>query len=195
VVRIDGAATSTWPDGQLARHVGYLPQDFVLFPGTVKDNISRFHAYGPYADEPIDEMTIAAAKAVGIHELILRLPEGYDTKVGLGGVGLSGGQTQKIALARAMYGSPSILVLDEPNAHLDLDGEGCLCALLKELREQKVTIIIAAHRGPLLATADKMMVLSSGRIQSFGSLADLGATMRRTTPGAETTELAEMKRA
>jgi PrtD family type I secretion system ABC transporter len=195
VVRIDGAATSTWPTGQLARHIGYLPQDFVLFPGTVKDNISRFHAYGPYADEPIDEMTIAAAKSIGIHELILRLPEGYDTKVGLGGVGLSGGQTQKIALARAMYGSPSVLILDEPNAHLDLEGEGYLCSLLKDLREQKVTIIIAAHRGPLLATADKMMVLSGGRIQSFGSLADIGATMRRAASAAETPELTEMRRA
>jgi PrtD family type I secretion system ABC transporter len=194
-VRIDGAATSTWPTGQLARHIGYLPQDFVLFPGTVKDNISRFHAYGPYADEPIDEMTVAAAKAIGIHELILRLPEGYDTKVGLGGVGLSGGQTQKIALARAFYGAPSILILDEPNAHLDLEGEGHLCNLLKDLREQKVTVIIAAHRGPLLATADKMMVLNGGRIQSFGSLADLGAIMRRGGAGIEAPELTEMKRA
>jgi PrtD family type I secretion system ABC transporter len=194
-VRIDGAATSTWPTGQLARHIGYLPQDFVLFPGTVKDNISRFHAYGPDADESIDEMTIAAARSIGIHELILRLPEGYDTKVGLGGVGLSGGQTQKIALARAVYGSPSILILDEPNAHLDLEGEGHLCSLLKALREQKVTVIIAAHRGPLLATADKMMVLNGGRIQSFGTLADLGATMRRGTAAPETPELTEMRRA
>jgi ATP-binding cassette subfamily C exporter for protease/lipase len=178
VVRLDGAATKDWPVGEYAKHVGYLPQDFTLFPGTIKDNISRFRIPSPAGTPTIDELTVEAARLVGAHEMILRLPDGYDTVVGLGGIGLSGGQTQRVALARAMFDSPVVLVLDEPDAHLDLEGESALAAALQHLRANGVTILAAAHRGGLTSLADKMLLLNGGRIQAYGSLAGLAAAMR-----------------
>ena len=127
--------------------------------------------------------------------MILRQPNGYDTRVGLGGVGLSGGQTQRIALARAMFGSPSVLVLDEPDAHLDQEGESALAAALHELRSEGVTIIVAAHRGGIVSVADKMIVLNAGRVQAFGALRELAAAMRRNALEEQTRAPVELQRA
>jgi ATP-binding cassette subfamily C protein len=183
LVRIDGADVASWDGDRLARYIGYMPQDFLLFPGTVKENISRFSGYLPGAvAEEVDGEAIAAAKAAAAHELILSLPRGYDTPVGLGGVGLSAGQTQKIALARAFFGKPRILILDEPNAYLDVDGEAQLIASLAAFRKDGATILIAAHRGGVLAAADKLLLLNGGRIDRFGSLADVLAEMRQQAP-------------
>jgi PrtD family type I secretion system ABC transporter len=192
-IRLDGASLDDWPAQSLSQHVGYMPQDFTLFPGTIKENISRF---ANWADQDeVDRLTVEAAKRIGAHEMILRTPNGYDTRVGLGGLGLSGGQTQRIALARAMFGSPAVLVLDEPDAHLDLEGESALAAALHQLRLEGVTIIAAAHRGGIVSFSDKMIVLNAGRVQAFGALRDLAAAMRRSTLEDPTHGHAEIRRA
>jgi PrtD family type I secretion system ABC transporter len=176
-VRFDGASRLDWDPERLASYVGYMPQDVVLFSGSIKDNIARFEPSLAHGSPAIDAKVIEAAKAAGAHELILRLAQGYDTLMGLGGVGLSGGQLQRIALARALYGSPRILILDEPNSHLDSEGEAILCETLGRLRSQGVTIVLAAHRGAVLANADKILVLAAGQVQSFGDLAQTTAMM------------------
>ena len=177
-VRIDGAAYSDWSPERLGRHIGYLPQDFVLFAGTVKDNISRFRAVLNEPDVDIDDLAVKAARAAGVHEMILRLPEGYDTPLGLGGVGLSAGQSQRIALARALFGAPRVLVLDEPNAHLDSDGEILLDQTLLRLREQGCAIVLAVHRSRLLKAADKILMLGNGRVLIYGGLEELTRATR-----------------
>jgi ATP-binding cassette subfamily C protein len=179
VVRIDGAAMTDWEPERLARHIGFLPQEFLLFSGSIKDNISRFRAHlGEEAIEAIDAETIRAAQAAGAHEMILRLPQGYATQVGLGGAGLSAGQTQRVALARALFGRPQIVILDEPNAHLDADGEQQLVETLTELKKQGVTIIVAAHRGAVLSVADKLALVQAGQIALYGQLNEVLTAMR-----------------
>jgi len=169
-VRYDGSAYADWDPEQIARQIGYLPQDFALFPGTVKENISRFAGMLGEADETtIDARAIEAAKLVGVHDMIVRLPNGYQTPIGLGGVGLSAGQTQRIALARAFYGQPRILIFDEPNAHLDAEAEAALIAALADQKAKGVTVIIAAHSGEMLAAADKVLILQNGQVARFGS--------------------------
>jgi len=180
-VRIDGAAYSDWDPERLARHIGYMPQDFVLFAGTVKENISRFRTA---LDEPgfdIDAMAIKAAQTAGVHDMILRLPEGYDTRLGLGGVGLSAGQAQRIALARALFGDPKLLVLDEPNAHLDADGEIVLDAALSRLSSEGCAVVVVAHRSNLLRTAHRILMLRDGRLESYAGLEDLARAMREAS--------------
>ena len=167
-VRIDGAAYADWDAERLARSIGYLPQDFVLFSGTVKDNIARFRAWTGEDAEILDRLVIEAATAAGAHTMILRLPKGYDTVLGPRGAGLSAGQAQRIALARALFGGPRLIVLDEPNAHLDAEGEAALCATLAALRGDGCTVILAAHRGAVLGLADKLLVLDEGRAVRFG---------------------------
>ena len=178
VVRIDGAAIGDWEPERLARHIGFLPQEFLLFSGTIKDNISRFRGHLDEDVEAIDAETIRAAQAAGAHEMILRLPQGYATKVGLGGAGLSAGQTQRVALARALFGQPKIIVLDEPNAHLDVDGEQQLVETLTQLKKSGMTIVVAAHRGAVLSVADKLALLQGGQVALYGALNDVLTAMR-----------------
>jgi ATP-binding cassette subfamily C protein len=178
VIRIDGAALGEWEPERLARHIGFLPQEFLLFSGSIKDNISRFRSYLKEDPEAIDAETIRAAQAAGAHEMILRLPQGYATKVGMGGTGLSAGQTQRIALARALFGQPQVIVLDEPNAHLDGDGEQQLVATLVQLKKAGATIIVAAHRGAVLSVADKLALIQSGNVAMYGAFNDIVAALR-----------------
>jgi ATP-binding cassette subfamily C protein len=164
-VRIDGAKTTDWEPDILGRHVGYLPQEVALFGGTVGENISRFDVT---RGREVDADIVAAAKAAGAHEMILALPRGYDTEVGAGGRGLSAGQAQRIALARALYRDPVLLVLDEPNAHLDQDGEIALINALKAASERGVCSVVVAHRTGFMNIANKLMVVNDGRIEAFG---------------------------
>jgi ATP-binding cassette subfamily C protein len=161
-VRIDGSDVSHWNVDQLGRHIGYLPQDVELFSGTIAENISRF-------GEQDDEKTIAAAKLAGVHEMIQLMPAGYNTQIGEGGQVLSGGQRQRIGLARALYGRPTFIVLDEPNASLDTDGEAALLAALQELRQQRCTLMLITHKTNILAIVDRILVLSTGQVQAYGS--------------------------
>jgi ATP-binding cassette subfamily C protein len=182
VVRIDGAALGDWPAERLADHIGYLPQDFVLFAGTVKENISRFRGELAQSAQTIDAMAVAAAKAVGAHEMILGLPLGYDTPLGANGAGLSAGQRQKVALARALFGEPSVLVLDEPNAHMDTEGELALAALADRARDNGVSMLMVVHHGPLLGRADRVVVLADGRVQASGPLESVVTVGAPRTP-------------
>lgn len=170
VVRLDGAAMRDWPSETLARAVGYLPQDFVLFPGSIKDNISRFARYEGVGDEDVDAQAVAAAQSAGAHEMIVRLPQGYETEIGANGAGLSAGQRQRIALARAFYGAPALLVLDEPNAHLDAEGESALANAVANAKARGATVIMAIHHGLMLRLADNVALLQDGRLQGLGPL-------------------------
>lgn len=170
-VRFDGASQGDWDSETLARYVGFLPQDPTLFAGSLKENIARFQSDTEGSKELIDAAVVRAAKLAGAHELILGLPQGYDTVLGLGGSGLSAGQAQRIALARALYGNPTYVVLDEPNAHLDGEGESQLIYALGQMRLRKVTVLIVAHRLGVLASVDKLIVLKEGRVEIFGDRA------------------------
>lgn len=176
VIRVDGASLADWPEDQIARAMGYLPQEPSLFRATVKDNISRFDTILSPSDE-IDEEVVRAAMRCGAHDFILRLPKAYDTDLGWGGGGLSVGQAQRIALARALYGGPAILVLDEPNANLDADGEERLKVVIAELKQASVTMIIVAHRMGILAEANKLIVLRDGRVDMFGESNEVKARL------------------
>ncbi len=158
---IGGIEGKHWIAEDLARTIGYLPQSVGLFPGTIRDNICRFTSAE-------DEEVVKAACRANVHEMILDLPEGYETKVHEGGAGLSGGQRQRIGLARAMFGSPRLLVLDEPNAHLDADGEEALADALATLRREGSTIVLIAHRLNPIAYVDRVVVLSKGELQLDG---------------------------
>ncbi|WP_119157222.1 type I secretion system permease/ATPase [Caldimonas tepidiphila] len=160
-VRLDGAELAQWSREQLGRHVGYLPQDVELLDGTVAENISRF---GPA--EP--ERVLAAARAAGVHEIILRLPQGYETWLSSGGQALSAGQRQRIGLARALYGAPCLVVLDEPNANLDQDGELALAQTLRHLKAQGQTVVVTTHRPGLLAQMELLAVVVEGQLTRFG---------------------------
>jgi ABC-type protease/lipase transport system fused ATPase/permease subunit len=141
--------------------MGYLPQDVELFEGTVAENIARFREVDP------DEV-VRAAKRAGAHEMILRLPDGYDTEIGASGQSLSGGQRQRVGLARALYNDVRVVLLDEPNANLDTAGEKALLNALAEIKKEGVSVIMITHRPPLLGTADKVLALDNGQVQAFG---------------------------
>jgi ATP-binding cassette subfamily C protein len=177
-IRVDGAALEQWPVDSLGRHIGYLPQDVELFSGTVAQNIARFEP------EPNPEHVIAAAKSAGVQELILRLPEGYETEIGEGGAALSAGQRQRIALARALYRDPFLVVLDEPNSNLDAEGDEALTQAIRGVRARGGIAIIIAHRPSALAGVDLLMVMSQGKTQLFGPKEEILAKMmpRPTAP-------------
>jgi ATP-binding cassette subfamily C protein len=160
-VRIDGSDLSHWNPEELGRYIGYLPQDVELFAGTIAQNIARF--------QDIDnEQVIFAARLAGCHELVQHLPQGYNTQIGEGGQALSGGQRQRIGLARALYGQPSFVVLDEPNAHLDAAGEEALLVAVQNLRAMKTTVVIITHKINILTAVDKILVMADGAVQAFG---------------------------
>lgn len=164
-VRIDGAKLTDWPTEKLGRHIGYLPQDVGLFAGTIGDNIARFE---DRANPGVDEAIVEAAKAAGVHELVLTLSQGYDTEIGPNGRGLSAGQAQRVALARALYRKPMLLVLDEPNAHLDSDGEIALITALKEARDRNAAALVVAHRTNFMSIADALLVIRDGKLEMYG---------------------------
>jgi len=181
-VRIDGAQRSDWQQDELGRHFGYLPQESSLFEGSIKDNISRFSRWSEGGTDDIDEKAIQAAKLAGVHELILQLPQGYDTSLGPLGAGLSSGQSQRIALARAFYGDPAILVLDEPNAFLDAEGEAALVKAMQAAKQRGATILIIAHRRSVLEAADHLLVLEAGRPTMFGPAKEVVARLSAPPP-------------
>jgi ATP-binding cassette subfamily C protein len=168
-VRLDGARLTDWEPAELGRYVGYMPQEPSLFEGTIKENISRF-ARPSTAEEAaeVDAAVIVAAKEAGVHELILQLPGAYEARLGLMGAGLSLGQAQRIALARALYGVPTVLVLDEPNAFLDNAGETALIGALTRARARGATVVVIAHRRSVVEAADELLVLEEGRPKMMG---------------------------
>jgi ATP-binding cassette subfamily C exporter for protease/lipase len=161
-VRLDGADIFQWNKGELGPYLGYLPQDIELFAGTVSENIARFGEVDP-------EKVVLAAKRAGVHDMILHMPRGYDTQLGDGGAGLSGGQKQRLGLARAMYGDPSLIVLDEPNSNLDDVGEAALVQAIRDLRQRGKTIVLITHRTSAIAVTTKLLLLRDGAAASFGA--------------------------
>ncbi len=161
-VRLDGATLDQWPLAERGRHIGFLPQSVSLFDGTIADNIARFDP------QKSSEAVLKAAQAAGVHEMIVQMPEGYDTQIGDQGAFLSAGQRQRIGLARALYGDPFLVVLDEPNSNLDAEGEAALTAAIAGVRSRGGIAIIVAHRPNALLAVDKVMAMGGGRIQAFG---------------------------
>ncbi len=161
-VRLDGASLDQWSHDALGRHIGYLPQDVELFDGTIAENISRFDP------EATDEDIIQAAQEANVHVTIVALPQGYQTKIGVGGAALSGGQRQRIGLARALFGKPFLLVLDEPNSNLDSQGEQALTQAVKSFRDKGGIAVLIAHRPSALAAVDKVLLLTDGEVKAFG---------------------------
>jgi ABC-type protease/lipase transport system fused ATPase/permease subunit len=160
-VRFGGVSLRTWRRDQVGRYIGYMPDHVGLFAGTVRDNIARFEAV------PDDAVTEAAMRA-GIHDMVLSLPDGYDTELRADGLELSGGQRQRIGLARALFGTPRLVVLDEPNAQLDTRGERALDEVIASLKDSQVTTVIVTHRPNVLAIMDKILVMSDGEVEAIG---------------------------
>jgi len=189
-VRLDGADLATWDRSDVGPALGYLPQDVELFDGTVAENICRFEKGAT------DGAIIEAAQIAGAHDLILSLPEGYGTRIGEGGALLSAGQRQRIGVARAVYGRPFLVVLDEPNANLDAEGEAALTRAIAMLRARQSIVVVISHRVSALAALDKALVLYKGEMLAFGPrdevLAQLaGSTAAAKEAGAQSAPIAE----
>ena len=177
LLELDGGDVFTWNRENFGEHVGYLPQGIELFSGTIKQNIARMQ-------EKVDpELVIETAKMCGAHEMILRLPDGYDTDIGQGGANLSGGQRQRVGLARAFYGNPKLVVLDEPNANLDEAGEEALASALKEARKKNISVIVISHRPSVLSAVDKVMVIQDGAVASFGTRKEIEGRIKMLKNG------------
>ncbi|RDJ01872.1 type I secretion system permease/ATPase [Rhizobium grahamii] len=187
-VRLDGAALDQWDSDALGKHVGYLPQDVELFAGTVAENIARFDP------DATSEGIVAAAKAAGVNDLILRLPNGYDTEIGEGGMALSAGQRQRVALARALYGDPFLVVLDEPNSNLDAEGEQALSEAIMNVRTRGGIVVVVAHRPSALASVDFVLSMQEARMHAFGPKEEvLGKVLRQQQRPLKIVEGQEMK--
>ena len=187
-VRLDGADIFTWNKAELGPWLGYLPQDVELFEGTIAENIARFA-------EVDSEAVIRAARSSGVHDMILRFPQGYDTRLAADGSPLSGGQKQRIALARALYGEPNLVVLDEPNANLDDVGEKALVDALAALKARGATVILISHRPNVLCAVDKVLMLRDGAVHMLGSRDEVFAALRKASviPAATAAPLASVK--
>ena len=169
-IRIDGGELSNWDNEQLGQHIGYLPQDIELFSGTIAENICRFQAVD-------SNQVVAAARLAGVHDMVQGLPEGYNTQIGDGGQSLSGGQRQRIGLARALYGMPALVVLDEPNASLDAEGEAALLQAIEQLKKNKCTVVLVTHKTKILSVMDKLLVMANGQVRGFGDKDDVFAKL------------------
>jgi ATP-binding cassette subfamily C protein EexD len=178
VVRLDGADINNWDKRELGPYVGYLPQDIELFEGSISENIARFREVEP-------DKVIQAAKTAGVHEMILQLPEGYDTVIGSDGVNLSGGQRQRVGLARAIYGSPRLIILDEPNSNLDEVGERALAMAIQQLKASGATVFIITHRTSILAQLDRLLVMSNGAIGLYGPRDKVMAELNKQQASAQ----------
>jgi ATP-binding cassette subfamily C exporter for protease/lipase len=175
-VRLDGADIHTWNKSELGQYIGYMPQEVSLFDGTLAENISRF--------EEIDsEKIIEAAQLAGVHELILKFPEGYETHIGTDGEGLSGGQKQRIGLARALYGQPKFIVLDEPNSNLDEAGERSLSDTIELLRSKNITMVLITHRSSILKKTNKLLILQDGQQKAFGPTQEIIQALQQAKVG------------
>ena len=170
--RLDGADIYQWNKDDLGEYIGYLPQDIELFEGTISENIARF-------GEIIPEKVVEAAQKAGVHDMILRLSDGYDTKIGMGGIALSGGQRQRIGFARAIYNNPILVVLDEPNSNLDDQGEIALINAVQNLRNAGTTVVVITHRQSILKVANKLAVISQGSLQLYGPTAEVIAKLNQ----------------
>lgn len=177
-VRLDGADVYQWNKEELGPSLGYLPQDVELFAGTISDNIARFSEVDP-------DQVVKAAQIAGVHDMILHLPEGYDTKIGDSGTGLSGGQKQRVGLARALYGTPSFIVLDEPNSNLDDAGEAALTRAILQLRQMGKTVVIISHRPSIIRVTNKLLVLKDGTVQAFGPTDQVSRAMAEAQAKAQ----------
>jgi ATP-binding cassette subfamily C protein len=175
-IRLDGATLDQWATDDLGRHIGYLPQDVSLFAGTIAENIARFDP------EATSEAILTAARSAGVHDMIVQLPEGYQTVVGEGGAGLSAGQRQRIALARALYGDPFLVVLDEPNSNLDAAGEAALTQAIQSIRARGGIAIVIAHRPAALAAVDKVLAMAKGQVQAFGPKSEVLRQVLQAAP-------------
>jgi ABC-type protease/lipase transport system fused ATPase/permease subunit len=176
-VRLDGATIDQWPAERLGQAIGYLPQSVELFDGTIAENIARFAA------NPDSDAVIEAAKLAGVHEMIVRMPLGYETPIGRDGSWLSAGQRQRVGMARALYGNPFLLVLDEPNSNLDQEGEVALEAAIAHARNRGCIVIVVAHRPAILAQATHVVLLRNGRMEGFGPRDDVLAPLLRQGDG------------
>jgi len=184
VVRLDGSDFSDWDSDRLGRFVGYLPQTSGLMAGTLRDNISRFATPETAGSEDIDAAVVDAARAAGVHEMIVRLPGGYDAVLGAGGLGLSAGQSQRVALARALYGRPKLIVLDEPNSALDAEGEEALNRAILTAKGWGATLVIVAHRLGVLAVTDRILILRDGQVARIGPSSEILSRTGSASAGA-----------
>jgi ABC-type protease/lipase transport system fused ATPase/permease subunit len=186
---LDGARLDQWDSDVLGRYIGYLPQNVALFDGTVANNICRFE------ESASEEGILDAAMVAGAHDLVVSLPHGYATRIGEGGVCLSAGQRQRIGLARAVYGKPFVVVLDEPNANLDAKGEAALLQAIKALRAREAIVIVISHRMQVLAALDTVLVLHDGGVLALGRRDEVWAHLAQRSARQQETKIATSRQA